>query len=80
MEMAKYKERLVAYRTTMSLALGMLSEGIITEKDYAKIDRIVAKNHGLSLSSICCRIPLITPGTRGNMQTAEGGDFVGKND
>ena len=41
---------------------------------------IVAKNHGLSLSSICCRIPLITPGTRGNIHTAEGGDFVGKDD
>ena len=80
MEMAEHKERLVAYRTTMSLAAGMLSEGIISEKDYGKIDRIVAKNHGLSLSSICCRIPLITPGTRGNIHTAEGGDFVGKDD
>ena len=80
MEMAEYKERLVAYRTTMSLAAGMLSEGIISEKDYGKIDRIVAKNHGLSLGSICCRNPLITLGNRGNMRYTEGGETHGTDD
>ena len=71
---ADYKERLVAYRTTMSLAEGMLHEGIITEKDYGKIDRIIANRKGLSLSSICCRNPLITSRNRANIRQTEGGE------
>lgn len=76
---ADYKDRLVAYRTTMSLAGGMLSEGIITGEDYDQIDRIVAKMKGLSLSSICCRKPLIVPGDRVNMRHT-GGVFNGTED
>lgn len=69
-----YMNRLVCYRTTMSLAEGMLSQGIITAREYDKIDRIIAKKYGLSLSSICCRNPLIYKGFRANMTpTEEGG-------
>lgn len=75
-----YKERLIAYRTTMSLANGMLLEGIITEKDYAQIDRIIAKRKGLSLGSICCRKPLIVPENRGNIRHTEGGGSYGTDD
>lgn len=75
-----YKDALVAYRTTMSLAEGMLHEGIITERDYGKIDRIIANKYGLSLSSICCRKPLITTPGRVNMQTTKGDDLGGKDD
>lgn len=74
---ADYRESLVAYRTAMSLAGGMLAEGIITVEDYDKIDRIIANKYGLSLGSICCRKPLIDAGNRGNMRHTEGGETHG---
>lgn len=77
---ADYHARLIAYRTTMSLAEGMLSDGIISEKDYDKIDRIIANLKGLSLSSIYCRKPLITPPDRVNMRHTEGGETYGPDD
>ena len=77
---AEYKERLIAYRTTMSLAEGMLHEGIITAKDYGKIDKIIAKRCGLSLGSICCRKPLIIAGNRGNMRLTGGEEVHGSDD
>lgn len=66
-EMSDYETRLVEYRTTMSLATSMLLRGIITEKDYEKIDRNIAEKCGLSLGSICCRNPLIIQAFRVNM-------------
>lgn len=72
-----YQERLIDYRTTMALVEGMLLEGIITVKDYGKIDRIIANRKGLSLSSICCRNPLIVSRNRGNMRHTEGGETHG---
>ena len=75
-----YRERLIDYRTTMALAEGMLHEGIITEKDYGKIDRMMANLKGLSLGSICCRNPLIKSGNRGNMRHTEGGETHGTDD
>ncbi len=77
---ADYRASLVAYRTAMSLAEGMLHEGIITEKDYGKIDRIIANKYGLSLSSICCRNPLIVSRNRANMRHNEGGEASGTDD
>ena len=71
--MTDYDRRMADYRTAMSLAADMLERGIITEKDYAQIDRIIAKKYGLSLDSICCRSPLINTGTRGNMLTDKKG-------
>ena len=65
---AEYRRRLLSYRTSMSLAQEMLSEGIITEKEYAVIDKIIANRYGLSLGSICCRNPLINPASRGNIR------------
>lgn len=78
--MDEYRQRLISYRTAMSLAEGMLSEGIITEKDYDKIDRIIANKYGLSLGSICCRKPLIDQGFRGNMRHTGGGETHGTDD
>ena len=75
-----YRQAMVAYRTSMSLAAELLSGGLISEKDYAKIDRIIAKRHGLSLCSICLRKPLIAPDSRGNMHATEGGDIDGSDD
>ena len=79
-KMDDYKTALIAYRTSMAVAAGMLYEGIITEKDYGKIDRIMAKKYGLSLGSICCRKPLIAPADRGNMRHNEGSDTDGPDD
>lgn len=76
---ADFMERLVAYRTSMSLAEAMLSDGIITAKEYGKIDRIIANKYGLSLGSIWCRKPLIDTENRGNMRHTEGGDTHGSN-
>lgn len=70
---AEYRGRLLSYRTSMSLAQEMLSEGIITAKEYEEIDRIIANRYGLSLGSICCRKPLIDPAFRGNIRRIEGG-------
>lgn len=70
---AEYRGRLLSYRTSMSLAQEMLSEGIITAKEYSEIDRIIASRYGLSLGSICCRNPLIDRASRGNMRHTEGG-------
>ena len=80
MDAAESRARLINYRAAMSLAFEMLSEGIINEKDYDHIDRIIAKKYGLSLDSIWCRLPLIPSPTRGNMPHTEGGDVHGKND
>ena len=77
---AEYNAALIAYRTSMSLAAGLLSDGIITEKEYDKIDRIIAKKYGLSLGSICCRKPLIALENRGNMRHTEGGESHGEID
>ena len=44
--------RLTRYRIAMSLAAEMLEKGIISEQEYAKIDTIMAKKHGVSLSTI----------------------------
>lgn len=40
------------YRTTMVLMHRLVSQGIITAEEYANIDTIIAKKHGLSLGSI----------------------------
>ena len=75
-----YRQAMIDYRISMSLAAELLSDGLITEKDYAKIDRIIAKRHGLSLCSICLRNPLIAPESRGNMRPTEGGENDGADD
>ncbi len=41
-----------SYRTTMSLMQRLVSQGVITAEEYANIDTIIAKKHGLSLGSI----------------------------
>ena len=77
---ADYKAELVAYRASMSLAASLLSDGVINEKEYGQIDRIIAKRHGLDLSTICCRNPLIVLENRGNMRHNEGSDADGPDD
>lgn len=79
-KMNDYKAALISYRTAMAMAASMLADGVITKKDYGKIDRIMAKKYGLSLGSICCRKPLIAPTDRGNMPHNEGSEADGPDD
>ena len=60
-------QEIVMYRATMSLAKSMLEKGYITNRDYCKIDRIIAEKYGLDLCDICFRNPLIYPDSRVNM-------------
>ena len=50
--MSDYDKRLIAYQTAMALARSMRSKGIISAKEYAKIDTIIAKKYGISSGSI----------------------------
>lgn len=50
--MDDYRQRLLSYQTTMSLIRTMLSDGLISEDEYRKIDTIMSKRYGVSLSSI----------------------------
>ena len=43
--MSEYEERLWNYQTAMAMARQMLSQGIITGKEYAKIDATIAKKY-----------------------------------
>jgi len=55
--MDEYIQRVIRYRIAMSLARSMLSKGIITPDEYAKIDTIMTKKAGVSLGTIFSDIP-----------------------
>ena len=65
--MSEYEERLWNYQTAMAMARQMLSQGISTGKEYAKIDATIAKKYGVSSCSIFRGNPWITGVFRGNM-------------
>lgn len=50
--MTDYEKRLMAYQTAMALARSMRSKGLISAKEYAKIDTIIANKYGISSCSI----------------------------
>ena len=50
--MSDYDKRLFAYQTAMALARSMRSKGLISAKDYAKIDTMIAEKYGISSCSI----------------------------
>ena len=50
--MSDYDKRLLAYQLAMTLARSMRSKGLISSKEYAKIDTIIAKKNGISSCSI----------------------------
>ena len=51
-QIMEYKERVAAYRLAMSIAKTMLQRGIISDKEYGVIDRLMAEKYGISSSSI----------------------------
>ena len=60
-------ENILAYRSSMAVALGLLKKGLISEEEYQQIDRMIANNHGVDLSTLCCRNPLLLSDFRANM-------------
>jgi len=44
-------DAVLCYRSAMAVALGMLREGVISEEEYDKIDRIIANKYGLNSGS-----------------------------
>ena len=44
--------KIVAYRKTMQYMKKLLEAGVITSKDYERVDRIMSKKYDLSLSVI----------------------------
>lgn len=51
-QIMEYKERVAVYRLAMSIAKTMLQRGIISDKEYGVIDRLMAEKYGISSSSI----------------------------
>ena len=45
-------EKVIAFRTAMSVMKSMLKSGVITDAEYAQIQAIIAENYGLSSSTI----------------------------
>ena len=52
--MSDYDKRLFAYQMAMALARSMRSKGLISAKEYAKIDTIIAKKYGIQCTGIGC--------------------------
>ena len=52
MELSEYLQKVAAYRQAMSIAKSMEKSGIISEKEYGKIDTIIAQKYGISSCSI----------------------------
>ena len=67
----EYRAQLEQYLSSMMQAKQMLSQGIITQEDYAKIDTIIAAKYGLESCNIYRGIDLIYKDIRGNMSHYE---------
>ena len=67
----EYRTRLEQYLSSMMQAKQMLSQGIITQEDYAKIDTIIAAKYGLESCNLYRGIDLIYKEVRGNMSHHE---------
>ena len=66
-----YRAKLEDYLVAMLQAKRMLSMGILTPEDYAKIDTMIAEKYGISSCSLYRGIDLIISVFRGNMSHYE---------
>lgn len=66
-----YRTKLESYLASMLQAKRMLSMGILTPKDYSRIDTIIAEKYGISSCSLYRGIDLILSGFNGNMSHYE---------
>ena len=46
------RDRIIAYRITMSIVKTLLEEGTISAEEYGKIDTIMTNKYGLNSSTI----------------------------
>ena len=67
----EYRTRLEQYLSSMIQAKQMLTSGIISEEDYAKIDTIIAKKYSLESCNLYRGINLLYKEARGNMSHHE---------
>lgn len=65
-------DNILAYRSSMAVALGLLKKGLISEEEYHHIDVMIANSHGVNLSTLCCRNPLLLSDFRANMSQSKG--------
>ncbi len=63
----RYRANLESYLASMLQAKKMLSQGVISSDDYAKIDTIIAEKYGISSCSLYRGIDLIPGALNGNM-------------
>ena len=66
-----YRANLESYLTSMLQAKKMLSQGILTPEDYAKIDTIIAEKYRISSCSLYRGVDLIYSGFNGKMSYYE---------
>lgn len=66
-----YRTKLEGYLASMLQAKRMLSVGILTPKDYSRIDTIIAEKYGISSCSLYRGIDLIYSSINGNMSHYE---------
>lgn len=50
--MNEYADRVISYRTSMSMVTEMLNLGIITEKEYSDISQMLIEEYGLDPQTI----------------------------
>lgn len=67
-----YRTKLESYLASMLQAKRMLSMGVLTLEDYAKIDTIIAKKYGISSCSLYRGIDLLYASFSGNMSCYKG--------
>lgn len=71
------KSAVLSYRVAMSVALGLLQEGLISEGEYHQIDRKMRAKYSVSLGTLFLENPLLLLQNRANMsQTKENGGGI----
>jgi len=60
-------DAVIAYRSAMAVALGLLDKSLITQEEYCEISSIIANKYNLDLCTISCQNPLILPTFRANI-------------
>lgn len=71
------ENQLMCYLASMSIVKQWLKMSLITEKDYTKIDTIIAERFGIPHRSIWRENNLIKCGSNGNMPATKGGILDG---
>ena len=60
-------ENVLSYRAAMSVALGLLQNGLITEGEYYQIDRVFREKYGDIFGTLFLENPLLFTENRANI-------------